>query len=179
MPPKEGAGRGSSRGRGGGGGGGVGGGRGGGAGGGGRGGGGASTNRWASPPPGLGIASLSINDDGSSKEPGDGGGGKAGEGGRPGGGGGSGGPRLPKASDAALAILARVNGENQAHDEGHSVAREQSEHVCAVCTEPLNDGIHRPAAGSCEHTDVCALCYLRLRLILKDTGWCVVFVSLV
>ncbi len=42
---------------------------------------------------------------------------------------------------------------------------------CQICTEPLNDTIHRPAAGSCEHFDVCSLCYLRLRLILKDTGW--------
>lgn len=111
--------------------------------------------------------------EGSSK--GQDGGGKAGGGG---GGGRSGGggsnprlPKLPKAPEGALALLARVNGENQAHDEGHAVSREQSEHVCAVCTEPLNDGIHRPATGSCEHTDVCALCYLRLRLILKDTGW--------
>lgn len=73
-------------------------------------------------------------------------------------------------------MLARVNLEDAAHDEGHAcspaegVAREESELSCQVCTEPLNDSIHRPAAGACEHFDVCALCYLRLRLILKENG---------
>jgi hypothetical protein len=49
---------------------------------------------------------------------------------------------------------------------------------CIVCTEPLDAGKHRPAAGSCEHRETCALCFMRLRLLVKDLGWCVLRVGL-
>jgi len=78
----------------------------------------------------------------------------------------------------ALALLAQINGEAEAHEELGHVARpveevparrESSEGmVCAVCTEQLDDRIHRPAMGACEHVDTCALCYLRLRRLLGD-----------
>jgi len=83
----------------------------------------------------------------------------------------------------ALALLAKVNGEAEAHEEhGQPLAevttparRESSDGlVCAVCTEHLNGEIHRPAMGACEHVDTCALCYLRLRRLLGDQvskGW--------
>ena len=78
----------------------------------------------------------------------------------------------------ALALLAKINGEAEAH-EGHGqplavvaatpARRESSDGlVCAVCTEHLNSEIHRPAMGACEHVDTCALCYLRLRRLLGD-----------
>lgn len=44
---------------------------------------------------------------------------------------------------------------------------------CIVCTEPLDAGRHRPAAGSCEHRETCALCFMRLRMLVKDMSWCV------
>ncbi|GAB5030266.1 avr1b-1 avirulence-like protein [Nannochloropsis oceanica] len=78
----------------------------------------------------------------------------------------------------ALALLAKINGEAVAHEEhgqpltavAVTPARKESIDglVCAVCTEPLNSEIHRPAMGACEHVDTCALCYLRLRRLLGD-----------
>lgn len=42
------------------------------------------------------------------------------------------------------------------------------EECCVVCAEPLE----WVAIGPCGHREVCALCVVRLRFVLKDTRCC-------
>lgn len=71
--------------------------------------------------------------------------------------------------DAAAAALA---GSLTLEEEAGG-AHHHHHDCCIVCTEPLDAGRHRPAAGSCEHREICALCFMRLRLLVKDMSWCV------
>lgn len=48
------------------------------------------------------------------------------------------------------------------------VATSAMEECCVVCAEPLE----WVAIGACGHREVCALCVVRLRFVLKDLCCC-------
>ena len=81
-----------------------------------------------------------------------------------------------RGGDAAAVVkdALKLEEDAEAAEEGgessSSSPRELEGGLCVICTEPLDNKRHRPGVGPCLHTSTCALCFMRLRLLLKTTA---------